>query len=107
LKQRRRLLRNLGLRVADVDAIGRALLLNWSRAAGALALLDAHAETAGWIDDEGQPRPFTRIYLGLLNSERLAALRLAEHLRARNPAQPLAPLAEAGRRARLAAVADS
>lgn len=107
LTHRRRLLRHLGLRVADVDAIGRALLLNWSRAAGALALLDVHANEAGWLDEDGEPRGFTRLYIGLLNAERLAALRLADHLRARNPGQPLAPLADAGRRARLAAVGDS
>jgi len=106
LTQRRRLLRNLGMRARDLDAIGRALLVNWSRAAGALALLDDHADTAGWLDEDGEPRGFTRLYIGLLNAERLAALRLADHLRVRDPGQPLAPLADEGRRARLAAVGD-
>jgi hypothetical protein len=107
LTQRRRLLRNLGIRAQDLDAVGRALILNWSRAAGALALLDAYANDAGgWLDENGEPRAFTRVYVSLLNAERLAALRLADHLRARDQGQALAPLAAHGRRARLAAVGD-
>jgi hypothetical protein len=81
---KRRLLRQIGLRQADLDGIGQALLLNWSRAAAALTLMDAYAGEHGWLDPAGAPRPFTTIYLAVLNTEQRCLSRLDGHLRERN-----------------------
>jgi hypothetical protein len=45
------------------------ILRNWSRSAAALQLLDEHVKRVGWLDESGVPRPFTSLYLGLLNHE--------------------------------------
>lgn len=82
--QKRRLLRQIGLRQADLDGIGKALLLNWSRAAAALQLMDDYASQHGWLNGAGEPRPFTKIYLTVLNTEQRCLSRLEGHLRARN-----------------------
>ncbi|MFL5961015.1 MAG: hypothetical protein ACJ75G_12220 [Gaiellaceae bacterium] len=76
-------MRQIGLRAADLDSVGRALLTNWSRAAAALSLMDEYAARRGWLDDEGQPRGFARLYVSMLNSERLALRAFSEHLRER------------------------
>lgn len=81
--QKRRILRQIGLRKSDLDALGRALLANWSRAAAALQLMDAFAAEHGWLDDDGNPRGFAKLYVSMLNSERLALGKLEGHLRAR------------------------
>src|SRR5579864_2095652 len=75
----RRLLRQRGLRASDLSAPGQALLRNWARAAAALELLDAHAEREGWLDEKGEPRGFTKLYVSMLNSERLAIRAMEEH----------------------------
>jgi hypothetical protein len=80
--EKRRLLRQVGLRQSDLESIGRALLQNWARAAAALALMDGYAAGAGWLDEDGNPRGFARLYVSLLNSERLALRALGDHLRA-------------------------
>jgi hypothetical protein len=80
--EKRRLLRQIGLRQDDLESVGRALLTNWSRAAAALTLMDEYAAREGWLDEHGEPRGFARLYVALLNSERLALRALGEHLRA-------------------------
>lgn len=79
--EKRRLLRQLGIRQSDLASVGRALVLNWSRAAAALALMDDYAARHGWLDADGEPRGFARLYVSLLNAERLALRALADHLR--------------------------
>jgi hypothetical protein len=81
--QRRRLLRQLRLRADDLDAVGRGLLLNWSRTAAALSLLDHHVSAVGLLDEKGEPRGFAALYLRLLGHERQAHKALAGHVRAR------------------------
>jgi|SRR5581483_9969989 len=83
--ERRRLLRQIGLRQDDLESVGRALLVNWSRAAAALHLMDEYAERKGWLDEDGSPRGFARLYVSMLNAERLALKALGDHLRARDP----------------------
>jgi hypothetical protein len=87
--QRRRLLRQTGLRVSDLTPVGRAQLVNWSRAAAALHVLDAYAAEHGWLTDEGEPRGFTRFYVSLMNAERHALKVLQPQLRARGDGDPL------------------
>ena len=81
--EKRRLLRQIGLRQDDLESVGRALLLNWSRAAAALHLMDDYAAREGWLDAEGNPRGFARLYVSMLNAERHALKALSDHLRTR------------------------
>jgi hypothetical protein len=80
--EKRRLLRQIGLRQDDLASVGRALLQNWARAAAALSLMDDYAEANGWLDADGEPRGFARLYVSILNSERLALRDLERHIRA-------------------------
>ena len=86
--QRRRFLRHAGLRAADLDGLGLALLDNWSRAQAKVELLDRYFAAAGFLDASGEPRPAAKVYFADLNSARLAADRLAEHLKARGVGAP-------------------
>jgi len=96
--ERRRLLRQIGVRQADLDSLGRALLTNWSRAAAALALMDAYASENGWLDEKGNPRGFAKLYVSVLNAERLAIRALGDYLRERTePSIVLALQGEARR----------
>jgi hypothetical protein len=81
--QKRRLLRQLGLRASDLDGVGLAFLDTWARSQSKVQLCDAYFEEYGFLDEQGKPRPAAHIYLASLNSARLAATRLAEHLRSR------------------------
>ncbi len=80
--QKRRFLARNGLRTSDLDGIGLALLDNWARAQAKVELLDAHFAEVGLLDGRGKPRAATAFYVSLLNSARLAVVRLSEHLRA-------------------------
>lgn len=82
--EKRRLLRQVGLRLDDLESVGKALLQNWARAAAALSLMDRYAQEVGWLDGEGNPRGFARLYVSMLNSERLALRDLEKHIRAAN-----------------------
>jgi hypothetical protein len=88
----RRLLRQRGIGASDLSPVGRALLHNWSRAAAGLALLDAHAAEHGLLDKDGEPRGFTRLYVQLLNAERMALAALAQHLHERNQGDDIVTL---------------
>ena len=81
--QKRRFLRQIGLRQSDLDPIGVGLLDNWARAQAKLDVLDAYAAEHGFIDRRGKPRGFAAVYVSLLNSARLALSRLDDHLRDR------------------------
>jgi len=80
--EKRRLLRQLGMRQEDLASVGRALLQNWARAAAALALMDDYAAENGWLDETGEPHGFAKLYVSMLNSERLALRELEKHIRA-------------------------
>ena len=79
--EKRRLLRQIGLRQADLGSVGQALLLNWARAAGALHLLDEYAQREGWLDAAGDPRAFSGLLAaGCSGRDRPARLLLARVL---------------------------
>ena len=80
--QKRRLLRQLGLRQDDLESIGRAMLTNWARAAAALSMMDDYASANGWLSENGEPRGFAKLYVSMLNAERLALRDLERHIRA-------------------------
>jgi hypothetical protein len=91
--QRRRFLRQTGLRASDLEGLGLALLDNWARAQAKVALLDDHFAEVGFLDEDGEPVPATKVYFTALNTARLALTRLNEHMRERTR-QPGAALAE-------------
>lgn len=101
--QRRRLLRQIGLRASDLDGLGRALLANWSRAAAALSLMDDYTAEEGWLDGDGNPPGFAKLYVSMLNAERHALRALEAHLRQTADLDPLGLLEGEGRRVRLEA----
>lgn len=80
---RRRFLRQKGLRLADVDPIGRGLLDLYARTAAKLDAADEYLEANGMLRPDGEPQPVMRLYVSLANSARLALVRLDAHLRER------------------------
>jgi hypothetical protein len=93
-------LNRIGLRASDLDGVGAALLDNWSRAQAKVEILDWHFEQVGLLDESGEPRGATRIYFTALNSARLSAVRLSEHLKTRGLGDPsmVVVMAERARR---------
>lgn len=92
----RRFTRQRGITAAQFSPIGRKLLRNWSRAAAALELLDAHAAEVGLLKSDGEPHGFMALYVKLLNSERHALRALEQHVNASDdPAQRLNDYLEA------------
>ena len=81
--QKRRLLRQIGLRAGDLDGIGLGLLDNWARAQSKVELYDAWASEHGFLTAEGKSPPWMREYMAALNSARLSLRALHEHLRTR------------------------
>jgi len=54
--------------------------------------MDTFAAEHGWLDEQGEPRGFAKLYVSMLNAERLAIGKLEGHLRARST-DPQAALA--------------
>jgi hypothetical protein len=79
--QKRRLLRQVGLRQDDFDGIGLALLDNWARAQSKVELYDAWAAEHGYLTAAGESPPWVREYFAALNTSRLALRALQEHLK--------------------------
>jgi hypothetical protein len=86
--QKRRLLRQIGLRAGDLDGVALGLLDNWARAQAKVELLDLWFAEHGLIDEQGEPRAPTKIYFVAINSARLALVRLADHLKTRGATDP-------------------
>jgi hypothetical protein len=73
----------MGLKASDMDGVGLALLDNWSRSQSKVHLMDLFFEDHGFLNEDGEPNAAARCYFTALNSTRLAATRLSEHLKAR------------------------
>ena len=82
--QKRRLLRQIGLRAADLNGIGQGYLDTWARAQAKIELMDAWSNEHGWLDDKGKPPGFVAVYFAAINSARLALGKLDEHLAAQH-----------------------
>jgi hypothetical protein len=78
--QKRRLLRRLGRRASDLDAISALYVDLLSRSLAKLALLDKHYAAAGIVREDGQGQATLPLYVSMLNSARLTAARLADHM---------------------------
>ena len=94
----RRLLRQAGLKVADLDGLGLAYLEAWARAQAKVELLDRWADEHGFLDKDGNLPPWHTFYLAALNSARLSLAKLEDHLREVAGPDPLAALEATGRR---------
>ena len=82
--QKRRLLRQIGLRANDLDGVGQALLDNWARAQSKAELLDRHFAERGFLNPDGEPSGAAKVYFVALNSARLAVARFSDHMQARD-----------------------
>jgi hypothetical protein len=81
--QKRRLLRQIGLRLRDLDAIALGYLDLWARAQSKVEIYDRWAAEHGYLDEAGASPPWVREYFAAINSARLALAKLADHLKAR------------------------
>jgi hypothetical protein len=90
--QKRRFLRQNGLRKADVDGIGLALLDAWARAQAKVELLDLWYADHGVLDSEGKPQPSLAIYFTALAAATKTLARLHDHLRQRAEVDPFEAL---------------
>jgi hypothetical protein len=101
-RQKRRILRQIGLRAGDLDSVGRAYLDQWARAQAKVELLDEWFAEHGFLDDKGEPVGGAKVYFVALNAARLNLARFEEHLRSGRAERgdALAALLEQGRRVR-------
>lgn len=81
--QKRRFLRQNGLRKADVDGIGLALLDAWARAQAKVELLDAFFADRGIVDEDGKPAAALAVYFTALNTATRTLSKLEQHLSSR------------------------
>jgi hypothetical protein len=90
--QKRRLLRQVGLRAADLDGLGVAYLDAWARAQSKVELLDAWFAEHGFLLEDGSPAPAVVVYYTSLNCATRTLSKLEQHLavRGRSPQDDLA-----------------
>jgi hypothetical protein len=96
--QKRRLLRQIGLRQNQLDGIAQGYLDSWARAQSKVELMDAWSAEHGWLDREGKPPAFVNTYFAAVNSARLSLAKLEGYLRDKRDLDVgLAALIESGR----------
>jgi hypothetical protein len=79
--QKRALLRKLNVRASELDPFAAVHVDLLARSLGRIVLLDEdYARRGQVVDAQGQPAPSLPIYVSLLNSARLTATKLAEHM---------------------------
>jgi hypothetical protein len=98
LVAKRRLLRQVGLRVSDLDGVGQALLDNWARSQAKVELMDEWYAEHGFLDSDGVPHASAKVYWTALNSAQRAVARFAEHVRPRAEPSMVAVLQGRARR---------
>src|SRR5205085_9994201 len=81
--QKRRMLRQIGLRMHDLDAVALGYLDLWARAQSKVELYDGWAAEHGYLTAAGESPPWVKEYFAAINSARLALGKLADHLKAR------------------------
>ena len=81
--QKRRLLRQIGLRLGDLDAVAFGYLDLWARAQSKVELYDGWAAEHGYLTAAGESPSWVREYFAAINSARLALAKLADHLKQR------------------------
>jgi hypothetical protein len=86
--QKRRFLRQNGLRKSDIDGIGLALLDSYARAQSKVELLDLWFAEHGIVDEGGRPQPSLSIYFTALAAATKTLGRLHDHLRRQAEVDP-------------------
>lgn len=99
---KRRVLRQLKLRVSELDPVALGYVEAYVRAAVKVRLYDEWLEEHGLVNGEGCSPRFMPTYVALLNSTRLSLARLEDRL-GLHVEDPLPLLEGEGRRLRLAA----
>lgn len=96
---RRQVLRQLGVRVGELDPVSRGYLELYARSLAKVRLYDAWLDQHGLVDDEGNSPGFMSAYYAAVNSARLALSKLEDRLTAAGlrEADDLAGLKAAGR----------
>jgi hypothetical protein len=77
---RRRLMRQMNLRIGDLDGIALGLLDGWARAHAVVTILTDHYQANGLFLPSGEVDPSLRTFFTGINSTRLQLQRLADHL---------------------------
>jgi hypothetical protein len=73
-----------GLRVADLDPLGRSLLDAWAETQAKVSSLDRWFDEKGsLVDEKGEPWPAAKLYVALHNSAQRAFARLEQYLAGR------------------------
>ena len=83
--QKRRLMRQIGLRASELDPVGKAYLEHYARLTAKVVLIDAYIEEVGLLDERGEPRPCLALYLSLHRAALGALGKLEQHLDVRVP----------------------
>jgi hypothetical protein len=83
--QKRRVLRQMGLRVSDLNPVGRALLEHYVRLTAKVVLIDRYLDEVGVVDEHGQPQPSLKVYVQLHRAALNALGRLEAHMDIREP----------------------
>jgi hypothetical protein len=90
--QKRRFLRQNGLRKADIDGVGLALLDVYARAQSKVELLDAWFSQHGLLEADGKPQPALGLYFRALNTATRTLKALNAHLKQRAETDPFETL---------------
>jgi hypothetical protein len=77
---KRRLMRQMNLRIRDLDGISLALVDGWARAHAVVTILTEHYTQNGLFRPDDEVDPSLRTFFTGINSSRLQLQRLAEHL---------------------------
>jgi hypothetical protein len=78
--QKRTILRKLGVRASDLDAVSAIYVDVLARGLSKVQLLDTYYAEKGIVRADGQGEPTLGVYLSALNLVRLTTGRLSEHL---------------------------
>jgi len=78
-------MRQLGMKMGDLDGVSNALLDNWARAQGKVVLMDEYFQARGFIREDGEVESASKVYFTALNSARLALTRFGEYMKTRRP----------------------
>jgi hypothetical protein len=84
--QKRRLLRQIGLRAGDLDAVALGYLDLWARVQSKVELYDSWASTHGYLKPDGSSPPCVNHYFAAVNASGRLLQKLEQHLAAREKA---------------------
>ena len=86
--QKRRLLRQIGLRAGDLDTVALGYLDLWARVQSKVELYDSWASTHGYLKPDGPSPPWVNHYFAAVNASGRLLQKLEQHLAAREQSGP-------------------